>query len=218
VLVPCHGATVIVSTADLTGKNARGRPQLAPTSGWWCPVAVAVLFLIRTLTSTAVNGRIWWTKGWKPDKPARKVYAATGSALVAQTAYKILSSEGYEFKAQGPSWISEDPVDVLREAMSRAGKFWSDPHCSACDAQITPDTEYWWRNDEPFCDVCDLAHDLAPLFTRGRAEREIEAHLGLRKLTFKRRRALIEEALARAGAQKAPNGIWVLRARKEGTA
>jgi hypothetical protein len=54
--------------------------------------------------------------------------------------------------------------------------------------------------------------------TRGRTEREIEIHLRSRKLTFKRKRSLIEKALQRAGVEKAPNGIWVPRSTEEGVA
>ena len=68
------------------------------------------------------------------------------------------------------------------------------------------------------CGVCDLALDLARILTQGHTEREIEAHLRRRKLTFKRRRGLIEEALIRAGAQKMPSGIWMPKSVEEGAA
>jgi hypothetical protein len=58
VLVPCDGATVILSTRDLAEKKARGRKPVAPRSGWWCPPGVALLVLNRTLASTAVCLRL----------------------------------------------------------------------------------------------------------------------------------------------------------------
>jgi hypothetical protein len=66
--------------------------------------------------------------------------------------------------------------------------------------------------------VCDLAVYLQPFMTRGRTEREIEAHLRIRGLMFRRKRGLNEEALRRAGAEKAPTGIWIPAATEEGVA
>ncbi len=48
--------------------------------------------------------------------------------------------------------------------------------------------------------------------------RNPQAHLHHRKLTFKRRRDLIEEALARAGAEKQPSGIWMRKVAEEDVA
>ena len=209
VLVPCDGVTVIVSTSDLAEAKARGRRQLAPTSGRWCPTGLVLQFLERTLASTAVNGRVWWTDGWKPDERPKKAYGISGDARVAFTAYRILESEDYEFT--GSRWDA-DPISVLLDAQKRAERFWADPRCAICDAEIAPKDKYRWRDGTPLCGVCDLALDLDAILTKGVTEREIEAHLRRRKLTFKRRRDLIEEALSLAGADKLPSGIWMRKA------
>jgi len=54
-----------------------------------------------------------------------------------------------------------------------------------------------------------LAADLDALLTGDLTEREIEAGLRVRKLTFKRHRDLIEKALTHAGAIQLPSGLWV---------
>jgi hypothetical protein len=219
VLVPCDGATIIVSTVELADQKVRGRKQLAPTSGWWCPPGVALLVLSRTLASTAVNGRIWWTKGWKPVKPPKRAHVVSGSALIAKTACRILQSENYEFS--GPSWAAmweDDPHEVLHDAKDSAERFWLDPRCTICDAEIGPQEDYWWRAGEALCGVCDLAQALASILTCPLTERDIEARLHFRKLTFKRRRTLIEKALGRAGAEKLLSGMWTLKSAGEDVA
>ena len=109
-------------------------------------------------------------------------------------------------------------MDILLDAKRRAERFWEDPRCSACSVVIGVEDHHWWRDGEVRCGVCDLALDLAGFLTRGRTEREIEAHLRRRKITFKRRRDLIEEALARAGAMKMVSGIWVSKSAEEDVA
>jgi len=84
VLVPCDGATVIVSTANLAEEKIRGRNQLAPNFGWWCPADVAVLFLTRTLAATNVNGRVWWSKAWRQKKAPKRAYVVSGPELVTK--------------------------------------------------------------------------------------------------------------------------------------
>lgn len=206
VLVPCDGATVIVSSADLGEELTRGRKHLAPTSGWWCEPTGALLFLERTLTSTAVNGRVWWSKGWKAPKPPKRAHVVSGrSGLVTKSAWRILLSEGYSFA--GSHW--EDPRGDLLEATRRAQKFWDDPHCAQCNDVIAPDEDHWWRDGQARCGPCDVAVDLDAILTRGVIEREIEAHLRHRRLTFKRRRPLIEAALAKRGAVKMASGVWL---------
>ncbi len=207
VLVPCDGVTVIVSTADLAEARGRGRKQVAPTSGRWLPTDLVLDYLERTLASTAVNGRVWWTKGWKPEDPPKKAYAVTGEVLITKTAHRILISEGYEF--DGPSVWEADPVSVLLDAKRRAERFWADPRCDMCATAIAPKEPYWWRDGQPLCGICDLALDLDSILVRGLTEREIEAHIRPRKLSFKRKRSLIEQALTRAGAEKLPSGIWM---------
>jgi len=213
VLVPCDGATVIVSTADLAEQQVKGRKHLAPTSGRWCHPGTTLTFLERTLASTAVNGRVWWTDGWKPEKPSKRVFAVSGEALIMSTAYRILESEDYRFT--GSHWDA-DPQGVLLDAKARAEAFWLDPKCALCDDTITPKTKHWWRSGRALCGVCDLALYLDDILTKGVTEREIEAHLRRRKLTFKRRRPLIEEALGRAGAQKMATGIWMRKVAEAG--
>ena len=220
VVIPCDGAVIIVATADLTEGKAQGRPLVAPTSGQWLEGAVADLFFHRVLSSTAVCGRIFWSAAWKPkeEKSERKVYVIAGPPRITQTAHQILFSEGYVFTASGPSWTSEDPVDVLFEAKRRAERFWEDPRCSACSVAIGVEDHHGWHDGQVRCGPCDLALDLADFLTRGRTEREIEAHLRRRKIAFKRKRGLIEEALSRAGAEKMASGIWVRRTVEEDAA
>ncbi len=185
VLVPCDGATIIVSTADLAEEKVRGRKQLAPALGWWCPTGVALPFLKATLASTAVNGRVWWSKGWRVGRQPKRAYVVSGAELVTKTAYRILKSETYEFT--GSFWEA-DPNSVLLDATRRAENFWADPQCTACATGITPDSDHWWRDGQPLCGTCDLAVELLDLMTRGRTEREIEAHC-----TFRRFRTLSPE-------------------------
>ena len=212
VLVPSDGMTIIVSTADLAEEKVRGRKQLAPTSGLWCPPCVALLFLSRTLASTAVNGRVWWTTGWQAPKPPKRAWALSGRTdMVTKTAYRILQSENYEFS--GSLW-DDDPMDVLLDARGRAESFWDDPRCTRCDGEISREDDHWWHGSA-MCGVCDLARVLAPILTGDLTEREIESHLRYRRLTFKRRRALLEEALGRAGAEKLSSGMWRLRSAGE---
>lgn len=206
VLVPCDGVTVIISTADLAERKVRGRPPVAPTSGRWLPNDLALEFLKRILTSTAINGRVWWTGGWKPEKPPKRAYAISGDSLITETAWRILWSDDYQFTGSG--W-DVDPQGVLLEAKERSERFWADPRCTSCDDEVTPKDDHWWREGQALCGVCDLALDLDSILTKGLTEREIEAHLRRRKLTFKRRRDLIEKALARAGAEKMASGIWM---------
>jgi hypothetical protein len=212
VLIPCDGATIIVSTRDLAEQKARGRKSVAPRSGWWCPPGVALLFLNRTLASTAVNGRIWWTAGWKAQKPPKKAYVVFGSPTIAKTAHRIMTSEDYEFTE---SVWDFDPLSELWDAKDRAEIFWKDPRCSTCKCQLSSQNDHWWRAGKALCGTCDLACDLVPILTRGLTEREIESQLRHRKLTFKRKRALIEEALARAGATKLRTGIWMPKIAEE---
>jgi hypothetical protein len=220
VVVPCDGVAMIFASADLAEEKAGGRPLIAPASGWWLPTAVADLILYRVLCSTAVCGRIFWTTEWKPkeQKPQKKAHVIAGSPLVTETAWRILTSEGYEYDPSASPWQREDPVGVLHDAKERAERFWDNPRCTACNTGITRDAEHWWRDGQARCGGCDLAMDLVDFMTRGRTEREIEAHLRRRRLTFRRRRDLIEEALARAGAMKLPSGIWMTKSAEEDVA
>jgi len=219
VVVPCDGMTVIVADADLAEDQPKGRPKVAPTTGFWLPVAVALLFLERTLASAAVRGQIRWTDAWQPEKPEPKSIAISGTPLVTDTAWKILWSEGYEYNPDATGWdLPWDPKDVLLEAKRRAEEFWADPRCGDCEVLIAPDDKHWWRDGEARCGICDLAFDLSGFLVKGRTEREIEVEVRIRKLTFKRNRALIEAALARAGAKRQPNGIWAKNLREEDAA
>ena len=148
VVVPCDGVAVVVASADLTEEKARGRPLTAPTSGWWLPTAVAHFFLHRVLSSTAVCGRIFWTKGWRPkeEQPLKRAHVIAAPPRITETAHRILRSEGYVFTPSGPSWSSEDPMDVLLDAKRRAETVLEDPRCSVCDVVIGPDDDHWWRD------------------------------------------------------------------------
>jgi hypothetical protein len=209
---------IVICTADLARANVRGRRALAPTSGWWCPNAAAHLYLERVLGSTAVCGRVSWSTRWHPEDLPKKALAVVGSKLITMTVQRILLSEGFEYDPEALSWVRNDPLDVLRDTKRRAEAFWADPKCAVCDIVIKPDDEHWWRHGTARCGVCDLAYYLLDFMVKGRTEREIERRLRGRKLTFKRHRNLIEEALARTGARKARNGIWVPRAAQEDAA
>ncbi len=216
VVVPCDGVAIVASTADLDEEQNLGRPHVSPTSGRWLPLDVAALFLDRVLSSTAVLGHVFWSEGWKADEeePGDGIFTS-GRPLITETACRILWSEGYEFDRSATDWGPDVADDILLGAQRRAQEFWSHPRCAACDTAITPDDKYWWQEGQPLCGPCDLACDLLDFLTRGRTEREIEGHLRIRRLTFRRHRVLIEEGLSRAGARKAPNGIWVPKSAQE---
>lgn len=214
-VIPCDGVIVVVATADLGERKARGRPPAAPTSGTWVPAEVGQLYVRSVLASTAVNGQLTWSSGWEPDKAEpRGDHLARGGPLATETAARILWSEGYVWDPTPRSgwWPGDDPVDVLEEAIDRAKAFLDAPGCSLCSVAIDPKdkrTKYWWRNGTPYCGLCDLSVDLSAHMTKGRTEREIEAYLGSRRLSFRRHRAFIERALGRLGSVRAPSGIWL---------
>ena len=216
VAIPCDAMTVVVATADLAQAQERGRHLDPPTSGIWLPAPVALLYVQAVLASTAVCGRLDWPDPWAPVEPVKqKNYTISGPPLITDTAWRILTSEGYTFEPGGSKWIGDDPDDVLQTAKRRAIAFWADPTCEACGTIIAPDDKYWWQEGHPLCSVCDLAFDLLDVMTTGRTEREIDSRLHFRKLTFRRNRTFIELGLDRMGASRAPSGIWVPRAAGE---
>ena len=217
-VIPCDGLGVVVSTADMSQSQGQGRPVEQPTFGFFLPVAVAFVYLRAVLSSRAVCGRLDWPTAWKPEEPTTSsAYTITGDPIVTDTVWRILTSNGYRWDPGQSWWDREDPMDVLYTAKRQAEAFWANPLCEACGGTITPRTQHW-EDGHPFCPACGLAYDLIVFMVKGRTEREIEAHLQVRKLTFRRKRPLIEEALRRAAARKAANGIWVPKSTEEGAA
>lgn len=216
VVIPCDGAAILVADADLAGRQTRGRPPLAPTSGWWLPLPVVHLFVRRVLQSRAVRGQIRWPEGWEPLPPEKpKSHTISGPPHIVDTAWAILHSEGYVHNPNASPWDREDPVDRLLDARRRAAKFWADPRCSECSGTIARSERLWWHESRPFCGICDLAIDLGAFMTTGRTEREIERYLRPHRLIFRRHRGLIEQALRRTGAEKQRTGIWSPRRQGE---
>jgi len=143
--IPCDGAIIIVSTTSLAQTGVSESRLGAPTSGWWCPTSVALLFLGHALASTAVSGQIWWSLAWRPTKVRGTTDVVVfGTELVAKTACQILQSEDYEFSR---AYSDADPGSVLLEAKGRAQLFWRDPRCSVCGNRITPQEVHWWRGE-----------------------------------------------------------------------
>lgn len=208
VTVPCDGQVLILADADLTKQKQTGHPLTSPTSGWWCEPGVAQLFLRATLESTAVNGRIGWSREWDPGPRQSQAIVVSGKPpVVINTAYSILCSEGYHYDA---SPFALDPKAVLLDASNRAESWVEDPDCSECGAKVQyPDDDVWWSAGRARCRECDLVEALRPLFDRGRTEREVEQCLGDRCMTFRRHRSAIKHALERLGVTCAANGIWV---------
>lgn len=209
VSVPCDGQVVILTDADLTEQKQTGHPLAPPTSGWWCDPVHAQMFLLATLESGSVNGRIGWSRDWDPGPRQSQVIVVSGKTpAITNTAYSILCSERYHYDA---SPFAIDPKSVLLDAIRRAESWVEHPYCSQCGATVQHcDTDVWWTDGHACCRKCDLIEVPPPLIDRGRTEREVEQRLEGRSMTFRPHWSATEHALERLDVTCAINGTSVL--------